>query len=931
MGLHILVIRPQMDITRHHTLNHLQSLGIIRNVISDSQVQQISPAWTALLSYLGSVMQLATGIAQIHPIARLAVTAVAFAFEAAAQQCERAKRIDGLVEKMAAIYHLIIGAKPLESVEPFAKTLERLLKTTEDCALFVAEYCRNQTFVVNAAQGALSRVGRLIESYERAFADLRLEFISDAALHTTIQTIRILEEVQDIAENVHVINVAINLPLHGGGWDLLDRCLPGSQKSVLDDITHWTIFQDPVVPIYVLVGDAGCGKTCVAASIAATFRSSGTSGRLGASVFLDRENREHRDPTKIFPSIARELAAFDDKLKVRISRAISQQPDLVRSGPEQQLQKLIIEPLSNLTIIGPILIVIDGLDMQPDFAAVFAALQNARNVPRNLRILITARPGESVAANYRFRRMTVDEEELVNDVQNYTYQCLQVLQDIRPSIFADVSLQEVLADFETKSLGVFLWLAVAIRFLTIASDDTVRAFLAEIMAAKQPKNYSESTAALKHAIRSALMATSPIKLKSELSVGGAAALGVVGLKSDKTNQVVQKLRANRMLKCGDDTAGQYLSAIHHPGSRCAGKDADSHRCTHGDLQGTQHTSLCMAHVCIDFLSTRLASDVCTSTYHEHRDKEVVIDPSQVNKAPDHLRLYVDEAYRYAGDSWIAHSKDAQRGCAVRDKLLGFTKHFYHLFALDNDAKKMSNMLGRFKEILHDINPYAVDDCSSPIDRFREHLDRPDYEYRNHPEHWDLVMDLRHGELCCPCPLFRSWRISSRNVCSFSGDVEYGNVTSAEPICLMVTPPVMPLAAEGGQTYRTIKQVELIVDRKNYDDEQQPLESTTIHVGVVIARPHDDVLPEWAKSSNVQIRDGAADQMKRPWLSPRAGQTSSTVVRWQDEMLHYEANHQSRCPLRPGDRLVIAAQADGLKYSGVVQQFSVTLNLEYDTA
>lgn len=43
MGLHIPVIRPQMDITRHHTLNHLQSLGIIRNVISDSQVQQISP------------------------------------------------------------------------------------------------------------------------------------------------------------------------------------------------------------------------------------------------------------------------------------------------------------------------------------------------------------------------------------------------------------------------------------------------------------------------------------------------------------------------------------------------------------------------------------------------------------------------------------------------------------------------------------------------------------------------------------------------------------------------------------------------------------------------------------------------------------------------------------------------------------------------
>ncbi|KIL65065.1 hypothetical protein M378DRAFT_559756 [Amanita muscaria Koide BX008] len=303
-----------------------------------------------------------------------------------------------------------------------------------------------------------------------------------------------------------------------------------------------------------------------------------------------------------------------------------------------------------------------------------------------------------------------------------------------------------LADFETKSLGLFLWLAVAIRFLAIASDDTVRAFLAETMVAKQPKIYSESTAALKHTIHSALMATSPIKLKSELSVGGAAALGVVGLKSDKANQVMQKLRAQQMLKCGGDAAGQYLSTIRHPGSRWAGEGVDSHHCSHADPHDAQHTSSCMAHVCIDFLGTRLASDICTRTYHVHRDKEVVIDPSQVNKAPEHLRLYVAEAYCYAGDFWMTHSEDARRGCAVRDKLLGFTKHFYHLFALDNDAKKMSNMLGRFKEILQDISPGVIDDYSSPFGRFREKLDRPNYEY-NSPEDWDLVMDLRHAVMC----------------------------------------------------------------------------------------------------------------------------------------------------------------------------------------
>ncbi len=327
-------------------------------------------------------------------------------------------------------------------------------------------------------------------------------------------------------------DTAVNLPMHETSWDPQSVCLPGSQKAILNDIARWAISRDPEAPIFLLVGPPGCGKTRIANSTAFAFDNG---GRLGASVFLDRSITEHRNPTKIFSSIARELAAFDDKLKLRISNAISLRPSLGTAVPERQLKRLIIEPLSDLTIIGPILVIIDGLDVWQDRNRVLSAFRNASTLPPNLRILITSRPEADIMDNLKDishchqRRMTADEEGLVEDVTSYSRQCLEILQDNRPSIFADYSVEEVLDDFEAKSLGIYLWLSAAIRFLAVVSADAARAFLNVICSAEAPHDYAAAMSILRYSIHNSLKATSQVKLKSELSVGAAMALGVTGL------------------------------------------------------------------------------------------------------------------------------------------------------------------------------------------------------------------------------------------------------------------------------------------------------------------------------------------------------------------------------------------------------------------
>jgi hypothetical protein len=559
----------------------------------------------------------------------------------------------------------------------------------------------------------------VLDSFEKAFADLKIEFLTNGVTQVAIRTIRILESVEDIASDVRDISTpafhdrdplyllssdaAVNLPMHETSWDPQSICLPGSQNAILNDIARWAIRRDPEAPIFFLVGPPGCGKTRIANSTAVAFDNG---GRLGASVFLDRGIAEHRNPTKISSSIARELAAFDDQLKLRISKAISLKPSLGTAVFERQLQGLIIEPLSDLTIIGPILVVIDGLDVWQDRGCVLSALRNASNLPPNLRILITSRPEADIVNGLKGiphchqRRMTADEEGLVEDVTSYSRQCLKILQDNRPSIFADYSVEEVLDDFEAKSLGIYLWLSVAIRFLAVVSNDAARAFLSIICSAKAPPDYAAAMSILKCSIHDSLTATSQVKLKSELSVGAAMTLGVTGLWSDKTVQILNAMLEKQLLQ-HDDNASRFLSSMLHPWST---EEMTSNRqCLHPVVEsGSVASNVCMAHVCVTFLCDRLSSDICSDMYVTKSDGEDIIDTRLWKRPPHHVRPYVAEAYGYATKFWIEHLKDVQDNCCIpslEQKLRNLLEHILHLHEyMGKDGRQTAEVFRKFLDM-----------------------------------------------------------------------------------------------------------------------------------------------------------------------------------------------------------------------------------------
>jgi hypothetical protein len=62
------------------------------------------------------------------------------------KQVERDNKINSLVGTMASLYDFLYDADPLEKIRSYEKTVVRLVRQTAECAYFVAEYSRIDSF-----------------------------------------------------------------------------------------------------------------------------------------------------------------------------------------------------------------------------------------------------------------------------------------------------------------------------------------------------------------------------------------------------------------------------------------------------------------------------------------------------------------------------------------------------------------------------------------------------------------------------------------------------------------------------------------------------------------------------------------------------------------------------------------------------------------
>ena len=254
------------------------------------------------------------------------------------------------------------------------------------------------------------------------------------------------------------------------GLNTAKKCLDGTRTGILNEVIDWINNTDPVAPrIFWLHGQAGKGKSAIAHTVALQAQNLGVLG----SCFCFTRVRQHEGlHTKLFPTIARDLADRDLRLRPVLAQVISNNHSLRDTADiAMQWQKFIVEPLSRLESpsTANVVVIIDALDesgaettREPILEALAA---HGAKLPTTIRILLTSRPlvdiREMLNATGHIHAKSLDDIDAkltIADIRLYASYRLKRFG----TTFSDENLQHL----ATKSDGVFEWARLACDFVS---------------------------------------------------------------------------------------------------------------------------------------------------------------------------------------------------------------------------------------------------------------------------------------------------------------------------------------------------------------------------------------------------------------------------------------------------------------------------------
>ena len=238
----------------------------------------------------------------------------------------------------------------------------------------------------------------------------------------------------------------------------------GTRVAFLDFIINWV--DNPASERgLVLFGQAGTGKSSIAHEIARLFNKM---NRLSSSFIFLRREQSVREAYHLFTTLARDLADRYPEFKIALGKVVKDNTAL-RVGTRDYhtlFESLILESLKDLHIVGPILIVIDGLDESGDTSGktglhTFLA-ENLERLPSNFRVVITSRPEHPIvsalaeAPSIKIKNM--DDTELAAETHK------DILTFLRGKLPSE-KLGDYVEALAVKAEGLFQWAAVASQLI----------------------------------------------------------------------------------------------------------------------------------------------------------------------------------------------------------------------------------------------------------------------------------------------------------------------------------------------------------------------------------------------------------------------------------------------------------------------------------
>ncbi|OBZ66902.1 hypothetical protein A0H81_13231 [Grifola frondosa] len=237
------------------------------HINSARKVTSGSPKWVEKFDksrgYMDIVVQMVESIAELHPMAKIAVKALTMAYDVVKQEADIHDSLQNLVssmeEMLAALAALHDFHDVLDKIKILEDTIEHAIKNVEACADFI---CNILNVIFQMIWQPLTK--DRIEELKASFSTLRLRLIEAVGVQN-------LQGVYD-SKAVGVGNLKVALDTRAdealqklpraaaANYDASLQCLVGTRMDILDRIFEWIDNTESGRNVFWLKAIAGSGK-----------------------------------------------------------------------------------------------------------------------------------------------------------------------------------------------------------------------------------------------------------------------------------------------------------------------------------------------------------------------------------------------------------------------------------------------------------------------------------------------------------------------------------------------------------------------------------------------------------------------------------------------------------------------------------------------
>ena len=293
-----------------------------------------------------------------------------------------------------------------------------------------------------------------------------------AGLKEIKKTVESLKEGRDNDKADEVLRNLTNSEFRGDIEYFAERFQEGTREWVFDRVQNWLDDRSCQNRVMVISGNAGMGKSIIAAAICKRMQKT---GRLSGSHFCQYNNVRYSKPQLIIQSLACHLSHALPEYKQALVKQLSRNVgiDLNNMGVEELFALLFKEPLSAVGDPGRnMLMVIDGLDESEyqgrnDLLDVIAS--QFCKLPIWIRFFITTRAALNIAEKLKHLKpfeLKSDDKKNLEDIRVFFVKKLQYV--VNPE-----HLNEVVGKLVLKSEGLMLYA----HFLVLTITENASPFL----------------------------------------------------------------------------------------------------------------------------------------------------------------------------------------------------------------------------------------------------------------------------------------------------------------------------------------------------------------------------------------------------------------------------------------------------------------------